>query len=172
MGNTTKPRRKYRPRVIAANPLDLALRRVRKIPAHEIAEVMDPVVDAFRAMREGVGSEDHWRLLASSVELAIAIEDQGVVRGLQEHLRAAETALSEIARRARADGGWRATPLYFQELDQVRTFVDLHRIQLEQLSEGEWRKAHSLAVGRVISAGGRAFDLDDLNLQQQPLPLA
>lgn len=171
MGTTTKPRRRFRPRQEVANPIAIAMRRARKIPLEEIAEVMAPIATSFRAMREGVGQEDHWRMLAGSIELAIAIEDQGVIKGLQGHLKEAETALREIARRARAGGEWRATPLYWQEIEHLDTFVDVHRIQLEQLSEGEWRKAHTLAVGRVISAGGAAFGLEDLNLQQ-PLPLA
>jgi hypothetical protein len=57
-----------------------------------------------------------------------------------------------------ATGEWRPTALYYQELDDVKAAVELHRFQLEQLSSTEAIKALDLAKGRVRSAGGRVIE--------------
>lgn len=167
MGTSTKPRKRYRPRPVAANPINLAIRRASKIPADEIAAAMAPLLASFTAMREGVGSEQQWQMLAGSVELALSIEQQGVVRGLRGHLTAAEGALAGIKHRAIESGSWRPTPLYWQEIEALDTFVWLHQRQLENLSEGEWRRAYDRAVGVVLSAGGQAVDVRELKEFQQ-----
>lgn len=172
MPHNKKPRKKYRPRVIAADPVAVALRRVAKIPPAEVDQVLEPIHAAFKAFREGVGSEDQWCLLAGSVELALSIEHKGVIRGLHAHLRAAETALLEIGKRSRSADAWRPTSLHLAEIDAIDDFVWMHRLQLEQLSEGEWREAHDRAVALVLSQGGRALEFHELQLEQQQLPLA
>jgi hypothetical protein len=168
VASSTKPRRKYRPRTVAANPVALAIRRAGKIPAAEISEVMAPILASFRAMREGVATEDQWCVLAGSVELALSIEHQGVIRGLQGHLRAAESALAGIQKRAMNAGAWRPTALYFQEIAALDEFTWLHKVQLEQLSEGEFHRAYERAKAVVLSAGGRAVDIRELQVDVQP----
>lgn len=119
---------------------------------------MEPITSAFQALRQGVATEWQWCVLAGSVELGLSIERHGVVRGLQGHLKAAEAALQAIYQRAMASSTWKATALYYQEIEHVDTFVWLHKAQLEALSEGEWLKAHDHAVAVVRSAGGRTLD--------------
>jgi hypothetical protein len=171
MPSSTKPRRRYRPRVIAANPVDVALRRARKIPPDEIAIVMDPILASFAGMRQGVGTEDQWCILAGSVELALSIEHQGVVRGLQGHLKAAEAALAAIKARAMERGSWKPTALYFQEISALDDFTWLHKAQLQELSEGEWRRAHDRALAIVQAARGRVVDIRELQTHQAQLQL-
>lgn len=162
MSANTKPRKRYRPRPVTLDTMRLAMRRAAKVPVAEIDEVMAPIAASFKAMREGVATEDEWAVLAGTVELGLAIEHQGVVKGLHGHLRAAEQALAAIQRRAMAGGTWRPTALYYQEIEALDTFTWLHKTQLENLSEGEWRKAHDRAVALVLGAQGRVVDLQDL----------
>lgn len=171
MSSNTKPRRKYRPRPVSENPIKLAMRRASRIPAHEISVVMAPVQEAFTAMREGIGAESNWMVLAGSVELALSIERQGVVRGVIGHLTAAEAALAGIKHRAMERGSWRSTPLYWQEIEALDTFTTIHRYQLENLSEGEWRRAHARAAAVVRSAGGQVVDIRELQVDQHELEL-
>lgn len=138
--------------------MSLVVRKVTRLTAHELGQVLGPIESSLTALREGVASELQWSILASSVEIAIAIEDKGQVRGLREHLEAAERALQGIKLRAMATGEWLATSLYYQELDDVKAAVELHRFQLEQLSSTEAVKAIDLAKGRVRAAGGRVIE--------------
>lgn len=148
-----------RPRyAVTTNTMSLVLRRVTRLTAHELGHVLGPIEASMTALREGVATELQWSILASAVEIALAVEDKGTVRGLRGHLEAAERALQGIKLRAMATGEWRATALYYQELDDVKAAVELHRFQLEQLSSAEAIKALDLARGRVRSAGGRVIE--------------
>lgn len=166
MSGRTKPRR-HRPRPIAANPIALALHRASRIPPAEIAEVMAPIAASFTALRQGVGSEDQWSVLAGSVELALSIEHKGVVKGLQGHMKQAEAALQAICQRAMHGGTWSRTALYWQEIEALDTFVWLHHEQLKTLSGGEWRQAHDHAMANVRTDGGRVLDINQLRWAQQ-----
>ncbi len=169
MGKPAAPRRKYRPRPVATNPIALAVRRARKIPEQEIEAVMIPVKASFKALREGIANEHQWRILAGTVEMALAIEREGVVRGLHGHLQEAEAALAAIRLRAMATGEWRSTALYFQEIAALDEFTWLHKAQLEHLSEGEWNKAYDRALANVMSSGGMAVHVDQARQEQLQL---
>ena len=169
MATSSKPRRKYRPRAQVASPLALAMRRASKIPAGELAVVMEPILASFAHLREGVATEAQWMVLAGSVELALAIERQGVVRGVQGHLTAAERALAAIRHRAMDSGSWRPPALYWQEIEALDTFLPIHKFQLENLSEGEWRRAADQAEAVVRSAGGQVLDIRELEGEQLQL---
>ena len=140
--------------------MHLVVRQVTRLTAAELGQVLGPIEASMKALREGVASELDWSMLASAVEIAIAVEDKGVVRGMRGHLEAAERALQGIKLRAMATGEWVPTALYYQELDDVKAAVELHRFQLEQLSSAEATKALDLATGRVRAAGGRVIERD------------
>lgn len=129
---------------ISRNPLELAKAEAARLTATEIAEPIACLRIAARALREGVATEWQWMLVATSLDLAQAIEQLGVVRGLSGHLHAAELALQGIYQRAMTSGAWCCTALYYQEPEDVTTMVDLHQFQLEQLSYGEFRRAIEL----------------------------
>lgn len=173
MSKAKSARRRYRPLGIAPNPVAIALRRARLIPKAEVDQVMAPIDSSLAAVRQGVGSESQWIVLAGSVELALAIERQrlGAICGIEGHLVAAETALAEIARRSRSEAGWRPVQPHLQEIDHLEDFTLLHRAQLEQISEGEFHKAHDYARAMVLASGGRAVDLRELQVHQEQLQL-
>lgn len=150
-----KPRRIRWP--ATANTMALVCQRVALVTPAELAEVMAPLHAASRALREGVATEWQWSVLASSINAAMAVEKQGVVKGLHEHLHAAELALQGIYRRAMQGGTWRPTALYYLELDVINTAVDLHEFQLKQLSHGEVIRALDYAQAEVRSSGGKAI---------------
>lgn len=151
MGMKTKPRKRYRPRLIDRNPVELGINRIAKLPAAECAQILEPVRDALRAMREGVGSEAHWVTLSATAQMATSIERQGVMRGLQGHLAAATASLQAIRQRAVDGGEWRAPALHLGEIDTLDEFVWLHAEQLQRLSRGELMTAlnHAESVFKV-----------------------
>lgn len=156
MSHGRKPRRARWP---AGDALSLAINKAAKPPAQDIASVIEPVQKAFQALREGVATEWQWSVLASAINVAQAIEKQGVVKGLHEHLYSAELALNSVYRRAMASSTWRATALYYLELDAIDTAVDLHKFQLNTLGRGELMRALDYAQAEVRSSGGRAISI-------------
>lgn len=141
----------------------IVLRHATALTAQEVSSIMAPLQLAHRHLREGVATEREWMVLASSINVALRIEQQGVVRGLQEHMQVAEKALAEIHVRAMAGGTWRQTALHYHELDAVREAIDLHDWQIRQLSWREFRRAVESEIGDVRRQGG-------VILKAQPQP--
>lgn len=158
----THGRKPRKPRYVSRDPMRLATNVATKLTPAEIATTIDPLRLAARHLREGVATEREWALLASAVNVAGAVERQGVVRGLAEHLAQAETALNAISRRALASGEWKPTALYWQEIEHVNTLVDLHEYQLQQLSYGEAHRATLSAVAAIHRVGGRVEMVDQV----------
>lgn len=161
------PRTKhYRPRPVATNTLVLALHRAAKPSKADIDEVLQPIHQAHKSMREGVVTAQQFGLLAGCLDVAVAIEHLGVVRGLRGHLDAADVALQKIYARSDLDDGWKPTALYWDELDALQTFVDLHVYQINQLSRGEYIAACNRAAGQNRSAGLRVTFVSDIPAMQ------
>lgn len=158
----THGRKPRRPRYVSLDPMRLARNAATKLTSAEIATTIEPLRQAARLTREGVASEREWALLASAVNVAKAIERQGIVRGLAEHFAQAEEALNGISRRALASGEWKPTALYWQEIEHVNALVDLHAYQLEHLSYGEAHRATRSATAAVHQVGGRVEIVDQV----------
>jgi len=153
MSRNKKPRKAYRPRQIAINTLDLTMHYAAKPTQEDLQDVLQPVEQCVRALREGVATEGQWCIAAGAVQMALAIERQGIVRGLVEHLTSAEQALQAIYRRALATGQWKPTALYYQELDALRDFLQLQTFQVNQLGRREFMQAISRAERQVRKDG-------------------
>jgi hypothetical protein len=135
------------------NTIMIAMQRAIKPDPSDIAPVHAAMQSAFKALREGVATEAQWSILAGSLDVSMAIERQGAVRGLQGHLDSAHEALNTIATRARLSTGWQPTALHYFELDAIQTFMDLYAFQLSQLGTGEFLAAIESAKGKLHSLG-------------------
>ncbi len=167
MSGRTKPRRMRMRPVSRLDPVSLAMCRASRTPPETIQAVLGPIREAFKALREGVASELQWSVLASSVNVAMTVENQGVVTGLAAHLKAAEQALQAIYQRAMDTRAWRPTAMYWQEIEAIDTFVPLHQFQLEQLSQGEVLKAMDKAEAVIRSCGGNVINMSQVRAQEQ-----
>jgi hypothetical protein len=139
-----------------------ALMGAGKLTNAEVDQIIKPAEDAYRALREGVGSEVQWGIFASYISVSQRIEKQGVVRGLDEHLHSAEVALLAINRRSMATGCWLSPELYLQEIDTLSTALDLHRYQLQQLSATEYLRASRAAIGQIKSCSSHIINIKNL----------
>ncbi len=164
MNGARKPRRVRWP--ATTNTLALALDGAAKPAWGDIHQILQTMAVAFKAMREGVATELQWSILAGGLDMSKAIERQGVVRGLSGHLAAAETALQHIYDRAKLADGWRPTVLYFNELEDIKTFVNLHAFQFRQLSRGELKRAIASATGQIRSNGGKVNLADSAAMER------
>jgi hypothetical protein len=153
MTKNKKPRKPYRPRRIACNTLDIALHHAAKPTPEDLQDVLQPIAQCIKALREGVATEGQWAIAAGAVQMAMAIERQGIVRGLAEDLADAERALQSIYRRATATGEWKSTALYHQEINDLHTFLNLHTFQLRQLGRREFLRAVDGAERQVRRDG-------------------
>jgi len=164
MSRNKKPRKAYRPRPVTAQTMTLAMHYAAKPPPAERREVLGLLSGAIQALREGVATEHQWSIAAGSVTVALAIERKGIVRGLLGHLKATEQALQDIYDRALRTGGgrWVRVTLYYQELDALQTYMDLHAFQVKQLGRAEFLAAVEAAQKDTLAKGYTATVVHDL----------
>ena len=156
-----------RRRVRRTDAIGLAIHGAALLADHERARILQPLQAAFTKLRQGVGCDADWAQLASAMNVAQAIEHQGVVRGLHEHLRHAELTLQTMHRRAEEDTGSRYPyAMHLAEIESLHTAVDLHAFQLSKLSHAEYRRACQYAFAEVLSTGGIAIDTRQAQQQQ------
>lgn len=151
MHGQRKPRT---PRKICCDPMRRAILSAAKITPGELKQVLQPLEDAYEALRTGTATLLHWQIAASAVNVALAIEQRGIVRGLAAEFNAAERDLQRIEKRATAEGRWRSPTLYAAEIKSIRAAVKYHKHQLLQLSAGEAHEAYQTAINRIRGQNG------------------
>lgn len=162
MSRNKKPRKAYRPRQIAVNTLALALHHAAKPPREDRAEVLAKLTSAVQALCAGVATEMDWSVAAGAVSVALAIESQGIVCGLLEHLDSAEQVLQAIFTRCRLPMMWLRPTLTFHEMDTLHLLEELHTFQIEQLGRAELLAAIDAATKTTIAQGHQATVVRDL----------
>jgi len=139
-----------KPKPIMSNAIELVTLRASRLTDAERAQVLQGAHAAFKAMREGVASQEQWAHLSDLVCAANAIERQGVVRGIHEHLATAGSALDAVWQRVQAGvrgSAWgRCTTLYFDEIRAIDDALFLHDHQLQQLAVSEYHAALKTAL--------------------------
>lgn len=122
---------------------------------------------AVEAFRVGKGTFKDWLRLCTLVNVGMAIEDGGVVKGLRSDLKAALDALEEIGTRQDSTKGWKSGALRATELEAIRMLVVAHEFQLRQVSYGEPQEAYRLATARVKCDGGEVINLKNIQTIEQ-----
>lgn len=163
----THGRKPRKPRVINANAFGTALFRAARLTEAEVRSTIAPAQACLDRLREGVATEDQHTVLATALQIAMEIERTGIVRGLREHIAAAQAAMESIRLRALATGAWRPTALYAHELSALRDAVKFHKFQLRQVSAGEINAITRKLIARTRSTGGATVhtDMTSLGLQ-------
>jgi len=148
-----------RRRLALSNPMALALHKASGFTRAELARIEAQLRGHFDALRAGHGTRHHFAGVSTFVELGLAIESQGVVRGLRDRFQAAERLLLQLKGTAERQGAaaWANPILTGPQIAMLDELVDLHLFQLKQLSYGEYQAAWRLMVGRVTSSGGEVL---------------
>lgn len=164
---SSKPARTERP--LIANAVDVVKNRASRLTDAERDRMLTPARDGFTALRRGVASHDEWAGVSSAITMALAIEAQGVVKGMREHFDAAERALDAVWHRVQDSPGgpaWGRTTMYFEEIAALREAFHLHDFQLRNLAVSELHAAIDIARRNVRAAGGREIPAPAQSLPQ------
>lgn len=155
MNGLKKPRRVRWP--ARKDAMRLAVAQAAALTPAARQSLMEPLNLAIEAGLQARMDSMHWSNLAMACAVALTIERQGVIRGLQVYLQAADDALQAIALRAEADNGWTPTPLYGPEIAALRDLVKLHEQQLLVLSTGEYTHAVNATLNRMQETKARGL---------------
>jgi hypothetical protein len=129
--------------------------RATRLTPQELGEIMVEIRACAARLREGVATELQFEILHTTMQLALEIELRSHFRGMHEHINTAQVALATIHARATASGGWKPTALYWNELDAIASMVELHELQLMQLTAAEIQRFTRTLIARTLSQGGK-----------------
>lgn len=145
-----------RPRWPAAtNTFELAASRAARLDPQQVSQLMDVLAQQVDALRRGEATETDLSRVRGSCLLSRFIQDQGVVRVVDnDTIDRACAAADAIHGRAWADSTWRTPTLYAAEITALTDLLVIHRFQLENLSWGEFRAALDSAKGYISNSPG------------------
>jgi hypothetical protein len=138
MPRSKKPRKAYRPRPVLDDPTEAVIAMAGLLPQRQRLDLIQPVEQAFDAMRRGVGGWASWCALADAMNVAEALASIGIASDRVPELKAAQAVLHAVHGRVQAGGGW---TLRGPEIAQLEFGVDIHRIQGTVCSLGEMARA-------------------------------
>lgn len=133
------------------NPIYAAILSATLLTAAEIEETMRPIRQCQTAVENSRASALQLGILETSLAIAKAVEKSRIVRGLAEILQAGDAALRSLRHRSCKSGEWRPAAPTADELDTIKTAINMHHFQLRHVSAGEF---HRILERLKAQAGG------------------
>lgn len=127
MPATKKPRKKYRPRLVASNPIEYVLSGLRNVTPQEMTSVGIINHGALVALVTEAGNKDEWGYLNGAVNLALVLAEKGFGYEFWGELREAQLALANVGRRWLKWQKWQITELEERILGRA---LEIHDAQL------------------------------------------
>lgn len=146
-----KPRKKYRPRPVHANAVEIAINGARKLSYQDVERQRGIVCHALIEFTAGRDCAQHWRSLADTANMAETFVGMGICSGTQaeEVVERAQAALAAVQQRHAARGTW---TLYGAEIDALQWLAALHLKQLAECSYAEFERAFHTTRERIAQA--------------------
>lgn len=164
-----KPRRIRYP--VITNVMEVVKSRVAALDRSDVDEIFSTLKEALKNLKLGQGTESNWSVLAGMLEVAMAIEKTGIVRGLSGHLEEASKSLKAIYLRAMASNGWINPTLYWHEMEAIQLFIELHEFQARQLGSKEFDLAIELASHEIRKQGNGYVHIKDVSSYRSGMSL-
>lgn len=141
----------HRKRNCYANAVEIAINRVRKLSAADVAMQTRVAEEAMREFRCGINCAARWRDLADIANLTESLSALRICSGddADEITRGAQQALHDVNERRILRGTW---TLYTDEIDVLEWLVKLHIKQLQECSYGEFEDALKTTQRRLEQA--------------------
>ena len=144
--------RKYQPRPVHSNAMQIALARVKPLTAADVAGQTALVQHALQQFCQGINCDAHWCSLADTANMAETLAGMGLGSGddATRVIELAQRALADVHQRHNQRGSW---TLYADEIDALHWLVRLHcTAQLPACSYGELGDAMAATRNRMQQA--------------------
>ena len=144
--------RKYHPKPVHSNAVQIALARVKPLTAADVAGQTALVLNALQQFCQGINCDAHWCSLADTANMAETLAGMGLGSGddATRVIELAQRALADVHQRHNQRGTW---TLYADEIDALHWLVRLHcTAQLPACSYGELGDAMAATRNRMQQA--------------------
>lgn len=150
MASNKKPRKHYRPRPVVADPVELAICSVARVPAWKQQEIMAEIAACMEQMRMGKGTQDTWARLGGHLNVAEALAARGIANDQVACIESAQSALAAV--HGRAHGLRHSWTLRGPEIAALDEAIFISGVQLKYCSQGELAAASAEVLRRTDQA--------------------
>ncbi|WP_395009801.1 hypothetical protein [Undibacterium sp.] len=149
-----KRTKKHRPIAVKTNAVEWAIGGAFTFPIETQQKIMKEPLAAFELLRQGKASRDDWNMICQALNVGEALCELNICNNRLDDFNKGHDALHQIALRMLAG---KPSTCYAHELAAVKEAMDMHKIQLQFCSQGEF----SRAVKRVTNLlkGGAQDDV-------------
>jgi hypothetical protein len=151
MPKSSKPRKKYRPKLQYADPVGFVVESVTPLTRHEDYLISLHVKnhEAMAALQQGKATNEHMNLLIAMSNMCEALWRLG--HGVEFEDRVADGHQSLLSAGARFKRDGRVT-LYAKEAEAINAMLELHDAQLSTITVGDMERALKY-IRREVAAG-------------------
>lgn len=142
----SKPRKKYKPKYVAQNPLTQFFGGMSTQHADHLQVLNLKNHAAMSAMVEGRGGRDHWDLLVGAVNMANVMCEMGIGDEYRQQMLAGRNALCEVGKRALKTGKFLFKG---EELQAMNEALACHDAQLENVRAIDIERASDEVIRRI-----------------------
>lgn len=148
MAVSKKPRKKYRPRVQAQDPVNYVLSGFKPLEGDHKTGLKLKNWDAFEKLRLGKGALEDWRIVTGALNLAVVLDELHYQSDYRPSLDEALLAHGRCGARH-----WKGQNFGYSGLDLqlVRLALEVHDEQLELTTVGELEAAVKEVLARERS---------------------
>lgn len=139
MGNSSKPRKKYKPKGTSPNVLTDVFGGMSDDHAEHLRTIQIRNHRSLADMAKGVGTREGWDLLVGAMNMANVMCEQGIGNEFRATTIAARNALLEVGKRIVQRG---RVILKGDELKAIRDALECHDAQLENIRAVDVERAY------------------------------
>lgn len=138
---------------VAVNSVEIAINGARKLSQSDVDGQHQLLTNAAAEFARGVQCAAHWLSLADCANVAETFAAMGLGSGDEADtvIQRAQQALHDVHQRHETRGTW---TLYADEIDALHWLVQLHRVQLQRVCQGDGADREPAAPGASGQCAG------------------
>jgi hypothetical protein len=149
MPRSKKPRKRYVPRPVDPDPVDLAISRAALVPQAGAEQLNSITRTAWQRLRTGQGTGADWCYIADAINVAERLVQLRIATDRAAEIDAAQEAMANLHARHAERGSW---TLRGPEIAAIDAALEIHEVQLQLCTQGELQAAIHTVKRRIAAA--------------------
>ncbi len=145
MAGNKKPRKKYRPKVLPKNPLEIVATNNSPLWSHEKESILTSIHQAMYSLTRGQGTQEDWDIITGSLNMANALDELVFMKICEPAFGEAAKAHIACKNRYLTHGKFGYTG---PELQHINDAISYHEEQLDKINLKEYTDALRRATER------------------------
>jgi hypothetical protein len=139
MANNKKPRKKYRPRPVIADPVQYVVGGFKPPEPDKTLRVKLLNHGAMKALTDGSATKTEWDYVCTALNVAVVLAEHGIGDEYIEKIKKAMIAHAQCGKRLYQSGKLGYTG---EQLTTVNFALEVHDAQMDTVTVAELEKAH------------------------------